>query len=602
MTTRFCRHHVFAAVIAIATCCVAFLTDPAAAQICNNTASCVVVHTTPGCNSPDCCNQVCAVDPSCCGFGGWDSACVLAANQVCVGYPGAAASGSCFSPHTNPNCDSAECCTAVCAFDPFCCSTAWDLTCSQTAGFACQGTPGQCGSPTAGSCFAAHAQGACDDATCCTAVCNLDPSCCSAAWDALCVIEAEQVCVSGCEPVADPNGRVESEACGSRANDPCYATTGGAPEPLTPGIQVRGTLGSEIGTNVPNDVDVYSVVIPDSDADGLAKVSITFASSPKAWVALVPTTVPCAPMSSALVHIASELCVDTNSTPTCIPAGTYRLVVGAGTFPQFGGSAINCSGTNKYTLRVDVTQACGNACTPNAGSCFVARSSRGCGNPQCCASVCAADSFCCDQAWDASCVQLAGNLCLSGPPANDLCATPAPLMMGTQTFNTVRAGLELRQNATACGGSTFSRDVWYSWTSDRNGAVSIEACNPWFDTLLAVYTGDCAKLSILACNDNASFCGTIGSRVTFAAACGQRYLVRVGPRQGAGGEATIALSSSAPVCATCAADLNGDRQVNAQDLAALLSGWGTTAGDVNRDGVTNAFDLSILLSTWGPCP
>jgi hypothetical protein len=573
----------------------------ASAQICNSTASCLAIHPTPGCNSLACCTLVCDLDPTCCGVGGWDAACVLVANQNCVGYPGATASGSCFSPHKNPNCDNAACCTAVCAFDPFCCSESWDFTCTQYAGFACPGTPGVCGTPTAGSCFSPHASGACDDLSCCNAVCTVDPSCCSVAWDALCVIAAEQICQPGCEPVADANAETETEDCNTRSNDPCYVATGGTPQTMSANLQIKGTLGAFVPTSAQPDVDVYAITIPDTDGDGLAKVSLAFASSPKAWAALVPAQA-CAPMSSAILQVTSELCIDAQSAVSCIPAGNYRVVVGGGTFPQFGGGAINCSIANRYTVRVDVTQACGNPCATSTGSCFVGRSGRGCANATCCASVCAADSFCCDQGWDASCVELAGNLCLSGPPANDRCANAINLAPGPQLFNTVRAALEIGQNASACGGANFTRDVWFSWTSDRQGTVEIAACDPWFDTVLAVYTGSCTAPAILACNDNAPFCGGLGSRVNFTAICGTTYLIRVGPRLGAGGEATISISTSAPVCQNCTADIDRDGQVGAPDLAALLNGWGTAVGDLNGSGTTDAQDLAVLLSAWGPCP
>ena len=53
----------------------------------------------------------------------------------------------------------------------------------------------------------------------------------------------------------------------------------------------------------------------------------------------------------------------------------------------------------------------------------------------------------------------------------------------------------------------------------------------------------------------------------------------------------------------CPADVNGDRDVNANDLATILSGWGTTdaSADINGDGTVSALDLAILLGTWGPC-
>ena len=53
----------------------------------------------------------------------------------------------------------------------------------------------------------------------------------------------------------------------------------------------------------------------------------------------------------------------------------------------------------------------------------------------------------------------------------------------------------------------------------------------------------------------------------------------------------------------CPADLNGDRDVGAPDLAILLSNWdGTGVADLNGDGIVGAPDLSLLLSAWGLCP
>jgi hypothetical protein len=54
---------------------------------------------------------------------------------------------------------------------------------------------------------------------------------------------------------------------------------------------------------------------------------------------------------------------------------------------------------------------------------------------------------------------------------------------------------------------------------------------------------------------------------------------------------------------TCAApvlgDLNGDGLVSAQDLAALLAGWGQTGPtDLNGSGSTDASDMAILLANW----
>jgi hypothetical protein len=51
----------------------------------------------------------------------------------------------------------------------------------------------------------------------------------------------------------------------------------------------------------------------------------------------------------------------------------------------------------------------------------------------------------------------------------------------------------------------------------------------------------------------------------------------------------------------CPADLDGDGQVGASDLAALLGSWGG-GGPADFDGGgVGASDLAALLGSWGPC-
>jgi uncharacterized membrane protein len=54
----------------------------------------------------------------------------------------------------------------------------------------------------------------------------------------------------------------------------------------------------------------------------------------------------------------------------------------------------------------------------------------------------------------------------------------------------------------------------------------------------------------------------------------------------------------------CPADLDGNDEVGASDLAALLSAWGSFGGnaDLDGDGAVGAPDLAVLLSAWGACP
>jgi hypothetical protein len=57
----------------------------------------------------------------------------------------------------------------------------------------------------------------------------------------------------------------------------------------------------------------------------------------------------------------------------------------------------------------------------------------------------------------------------------------------------------------------------------------------------------------------------------------------------------------------CPGDVTSNGVVDAVDLAAILTAWGTTGGgefdaDANRDGMVDAQDLSLVLGGWGACP
>jgi hypothetical protein len=58
---------------------------------------------------------------------------------------------------------------------------------------------------------------------------------------------------------------------------------------------------------------------------------------------------------------------------------------------------------------------------------------------------------------------------------------------------------------------------------------------------------------------------------------------------------------------TCPADINRDSEVNGDDLALLLTGWGPCTGtacpaDLNGDASVDGDDLATLLTAWGSCP
>lgn len=69
------------------------------------------------------------------------------------------------------------------------------------------------------------------------------------------------------------------------------------------------------------------------------------------------------------------------------------------------------------------------------------------------------------------------------------------------------------------------------------------------------------------------------------------------------GEETVDLDSVVLVT-SCPADIDGDGDVDASDLALVLGAWGSTtdlAADLDATGAVDASDLAVLLGAWGPC-
>jgi hypothetical protein len=83
--------------------------------------------------------------------------------------------------------------------------------------------------------------------------------------------------------------------------------------------------------------------------------------------------------------------------------------------------------------------------------------------------------------------------------------------------------------------------------------------------------------------------------------------IRAGELEDANGNNIPDCCEQSTSCETCAADIDGSGTVNAVDLAAILTVWGTDGGkypnaDIDGDGEVNGPDLAAVLSNWGSCP
>jgi len=166
---------------------------------CSSNASCCAPHAPGGCADSACCHAVCEEDPYCCESA-WDMICVNSAQELCDCAPpqSCGGGGDCCALGGNgsPGCDNSACCEFVCELgDPMCCEVQWDAWCANLARVLCEDCPpAVCNPDTFGSCCFTHGSPGCNDPTCCEMICEVDPFCCESFWDSQCAEQAEAMC------------------------------------------------------------------------------------------------------------------------------------------------------------------------------------------------------------------------------------------------------------------------------------------------------------------------------------------------------------------------------------------------------------------------
>lgn len=124
-------------------------------------------------------------------------------------------------------------------------------------------------------------------------------------------------------------------------------------------------------------------------------------------------------------------------------------------------------------------------------------------------------------------------------PANDNFASRQSIAASTSTTDGTNVNSssqvgEPLNPADAAGGKT----VWWSWTPNFSGNVTVCTVGSNFDTTLAIYTGTAlGSLNLVGANDDNS---GVSSAVTFSAVSGTEYLVQVDGYNGATGNIVLA--------------------------------------------------------------
>lgn len=166
---------------------------------CPGSGSCCGATGLPGCNNNACCSLVCNLDSNCCDIG-WDAECAGFARAFCGDLCDVCpTTGDCCASHANGGCDDATCCDLVCTQNASCCEAVWSQTCVVLAGQLCNQCKPASECPRSGGCCVGPHTPGCEREGCCEIVCALDSFCCRGEWDSVCARKARDNCPNVCE-------------------------------------------------------------------------------------------------------------------------------------------------------------------------------------------------------------------------------------------------------------------------------------------------------------------------------------------------------------------------------------------------------------------
>lgn len=134
--------------------------------------------------------------------------------------------------------------------------------------------------------------------------------------------------------------------------------------------------------------------------------------------------------------------------------------------------------------------------------------------------------------------------------ANDECATAIALTADVpENFDTTTATLSTPPWTCA---ASVAPDIWFSYTALSDNDILIQTCGSAYDTALEVFTGTCASLAVVGCNDDAC---AAQSSLTIPGTTGTSYLIRVGGFGSAFGAGTLVVTEVVPPPANCVTTL-----------------------------------------------
>ncbi|MSR28126.1 MAG: hypothetical protein EXS03_00930 [Phycisphaerales bacterium] len=377
---------------------------------------CLQPHKSPACDDAVCCLIICATDPFCCEFT-WDANCAMAALASCPPKSDVCAQAggrSCFVASFLKGCDDPGCCGTICEiYDTYCCTVQWDAICVGEAMVFAQLQIG-CELPTGahgrGDCLVAHPETGCADLKCSTAVCSIQPDCCRIKWDATCAGLAPYVCieVGGCPGDGSPfqvhptPGSVDASCC----NAVCYV------EPECCSLAWDASCVSKANLYCRPDVEwnmpCTGSCVEAHENPGCEDIACGSAVCfSDANCCMVTWDQDCATLARGLCcgapgcgNSCNEGCLTPHDSPSCSDRYCCAAVCAQDPYCCTVGWDFDCV---KFAYQ-RCARGCGN---DESGSCLSGHANAGCNNGICCVTICRLDSFCCETIWDSDCAAAA---------------------------------------------------------------------------------------------------------------------------------------------------------------------------------------------------
>lgn len=436
----------------------------------------------------------------------------------------------------------------VCAQDSYCCTTAWDGQCiGEVASFGC----GNCASNAHSCCVSGEA--GCDNAAVRMCVCAQDPICCSVVWDDVCVIAVNALACGTCT-----GSHSCSQTGGPGCNNPVVQTCVCNSDPYC--------CNSEWDQQCVDEVSSFDCRACSVISHGCCSTGDVGCTDPAVQACICGTDPYCCDTEW------DDVCVDEvdlfncgtcggcgpgnpNSCFAVSPNGTSGCDHPECCQTVCSADSYCCDNAWDGICAEEAATLCG-ACGPeNPNTCFAPSpgSTPGCNHYGCCAAVCAADPFCCTTAWDDLCAGAGGTLCA---PANNLCQNAAPIYDGITAFDTFGASTD-GPPETACsffGDDQVRQDIWFEYVATCTGTLAVDLCDSSYDTKFSLNgpSGSCSG-TVLACNDDSCGVGGLQSAVSAPVTGGVTYKLRVGGYGSATGPGLINLAcTGAPANNDCA--------------------------------------------------